>query len=47
MPSGKYWSYIMIQRKQISLGSHEKIEDAIAARKQAEVVYGFHPNHGN
>lgn len=28
------------------LGRHERIEDAIRARKAAETAYGFHPNHG-
>lgn len=46
LPSGKFCAYIMAHRKQISLGSYERIEDAISARKQAEIDYGFHSNHG-
>lgn len=47
LPSGKFCAYIMVHRKQISLGSYEKLEDAIAARKAAELQHGFHVNHGN
>lgn len=35
----KYFAYIMVDRKQISLGLHEKLADAIAARKAAEEKY--------
>lgn len=35
----KYRAYIMIDRKQIHLGSFENIEDAIDARKKAEIKY--------
>ena len=38
---GKYRAYINFQRKQYTLGLHEKIEDAILARKCAEKeIYG-------
>lgn len=46
LPSGKFYSYIMVQRKQIGLGTYDDIEDATAARKTAEQQYGFHANHG-
>lgn len=43
---GKYRAYIMVNRKQISLGLYEDINDAIAARRDADIKYGFHVNHG-
>lgn len=46
LPSGKYHAYIMVNRKQIALGSYDDINDAKAARQAAEVKYGFHANHG-
>ena len=46
LPSGKYQAYIMVNRKQINLGCYIAIEDAAAARKQGEVTYNFHANHG-
>lgn len=47
LPSGKFCAYIMANRKQISLGSYEKLDEAISARKEAEIRYGFHSNHGS
>lgn len=47
LPSGKFCAYIMVQRKQISLGSYDTLEEAVLARKSAEAQYGFHANHGN
>ena len=47
LPSGKYCSYIMVNRKQISLGSYDTIDEAVTVRKQAEQQYEFHVNHGN
>lgn len=46
LPSGKFCAYIMVNKKQISLGSYDDIDDAVFARKQAEIKYGFHVNHG-
>lgn len=37
---------IMVSGKTIHLGQFTEKTDAIAARKQAEKDYGFHPNHG-
>ena len=37
---------IKVDYKQRYIGRFDNIEDAINARKQAEVEYGFHANHG-
>lgn len=42
----QWYSQIRSSGKQIHLGTFTNIDDAIAARKAAEVRYGFHPNHG-
>ena len=47
LPSGKFWAYIMVNRKQIALGSYDDLNNAKAARQAAEVKYGFHSNHGS
>lgn len=39
--TGKYRAYIQVGNKLKHLGSYEKVKDAINARKQAEVKYGF------
>lgn len=38
----KYYAYIMVDRRQISLGFYEKLEDAITVRKAGEEKY-FRP----
>ena len=44
---GKYQSQIKINGKNIYLGIYDNFEEAVTARKLAEVEYGFHKNHGN
>lgn len=42
----KWQAHIMHERKFIHLGYFDTIDCAIAARKSAEIEYGFHKNHG-
>lgn len=42
----KYMSELHLQGKRVHYASHYTLEEAIAARKTAESVYGFHVNHG-
>lgn len=44
--SGKYRAGIMRNGNQKWLGFFDSINDAITARKQAELQFNFHPNHG-
>lgn len=43
----KWSSQITINYKKIHLGYFKNISDAAIARKEAEVKYGFHKNHGS
>lgn len=46
-PKKKKWlAEITTAGKKIHLGFFEDIDDAAKARKDAELCYGFHPNHG-
>jgi hypothetical protein len=42
----KYRAYINLNYKQISLGYFDDISKAIDARKNANLIYGYHENHG-
>lgn len=37
---------IKVNSKTIHLGRYKELNDAVNARKAAEIQYGFHPNHG-
>lgn len=43
---GKWRAQIVVSGSLIFLGNFARKEDAIAARKEAEVKYNFHENHG-
>jgi hypothetical protein len=43
----KWLAQIAVNGKRIYLGLFELKDDAITARKNADVEYNFHPNHGN
>lgn len=42
----RYSANIMVNYKSINLGIFDTIEEATAARTEAEKLYNFHPNHG-
>lgn len=42
----KYVAEIMINRRKISLGRFDDLDEAKEARRAAEVKYGFHDRHG-
>ena len=42
----RYTANIMYNYKSIFLGNYDTPEEAAAARAEAEIKYGFHPNHG-
>ena len=45
-PTGKWQARIGVNSKNISLGHFIDKKDAIKARKNAEIKYGFSPTHG-
>ena len=44
--SNKYQAQIRVDGKSISLGYHTEFHEAVNARKNAEVLYGFSETHG-
>jgi hypothetical protein len=43
----KRWrAYIVTDDTRVHLGYFAKFDEAVEARRKAEVQYGFHPNHG-
>jgi hypothetical protein len=44
--SNKWRARITINGRVIYLGLFDNLEDAVAARKAADITYNFHPNHG-
>jgi hypothetical protein len=44
---GHFQAYINVNRKRINLGQFKTLEQAIEARRSANLKYGFHENHGS
>lgn len=44
--TGKWQAQIKVRTKMVYLGQFPDKTDAVAARREAERLYGFHPNHG-
>ncbi|MCK4830546.1 HNH endonuclease [bacterium] len=44
--NNKWRSKIIVNRKELYLGEYDNFDDAAAVRKEAEIKYGFHENHG-
>lgn len=42
----KWTAYITLDQKRKALGNFTLLQDAIDCRKQNEILYGFHKNHG-
>ena len=42
----RYTANIVYNYKPIFLGNYDTLEEAATARAEAEIKYGFHPNHG-
>lgn len=44
--SGKWHPRIKVNGRNKSLGLYESFDDAVKVRKEAEIKYGYHKNHG-
>ena len=44
--AGKWCARVKVHGQNIHIGLFEGLEEAIAARKAADIKYGFHQNHG-
>ena len=44
--TGKWVARIMVEGKTKYLGIFENLEDAAKARREGDLKYGFHENHG-
>ena len=42
----KWYAYITVNGVMHNLGRYKNVNDAVVARKKAEVKFDFHPNHG-
>lgn len=42
----KWRAFIRANGRRVCLGRYAKKNDAVAARRKAEALYGYHPNHG-
>ena len=45
-PAKRWLASIRVDNRLVHLGSFASFSDAVDARKNAEVLYGFHENHG-
>ncbi len=45
-PTGGWQAQIRVNYQLKNLGVFREFDKAVDARKQAELLYGFHPNHG-
>lgn len=43
---GSWEARIRVNGETLYIGRFKDVEDALLARKNAEIKYGFHPNHG-
>lgn len=46
VPRNKWQAQIMVDGKSKHLGRFQGFEEAVSARKKANIKYGFHKNHG-